>query len=238
MSPSMHSRPFQAAFQLLFLLALIPATAQAQLGTLIGADVLHAPNVDTRFMPDQQVPYVPTRLEVVDGMLKLASVSRNDIVYDLGCGDGRIVIAAARDYGAHGVGIELEPELVAEAIANAKSAGVEKLVRFEKNDLFKTDFSQATVVTLFLLPEVLRDLRPQLWKQLKSGTRVVSHGFDMGPEWPPEKTEKIGPTPIHFWTIKDEHKKPTIDGGPDQDLPSAISIGLIVLKPRARRRCS
>lgn len=203
--PSPVLRSMLAAFSL-FMLMLAPAASQAQTGSLIGVDVLHAPNVDTRFVPDQQVPYIPTRHEVVDAMLRLAGVGGSDIVYDLGCGDGRIVIAAARDYGARGVGIELEPEPLAEAGANALSAGVGGLVRFERGDIFKADFSQATVVTLFLLPEVMHKLRPHLWRQLRPGTRVVSHGFDMGPEWPPDKTVKVGPTPIHLWTIREGHK--------------------------------
>lgn len=206
MSSSLRIRPMMASLCVLLLL-FVPVTAKAQIDTLIGADLLHAPKTDARYVSELDVPYVPTRTEVVNGMLKLAEVNGKDIVYDLGCGDGRIVIAAAKEYGAKGVGIDLEPELIAEARANAKSADVEELVRFEKGDIFQVDFSRATVVTLFLLPEVLRKLRPQLWAQLKVGTRVVSHGFDMGSEWPPEKTEHIGPTPIHFWTIREEHKK-------------------------------
>lgn len=198
--------PVLAAFCLLPTLLLFSATAFAQAGTLIGADMLHAPSIDPRFVPDQDVPYVPSRPEVVDGMLKLAGVGVNDVVYDLGCGDGRIVIAAAKNYGAKGIGIDLEPELVAEAKARVSAAGVDHLVRIEQGDLFKSDVSQASVVTLFLLPEVMRKLRPQLWQQLRVGTRVVSHGFDMGLEWPPEKTVKIGPTPIHLWVIREEHK--------------------------------
>jgi len=128
------------------------------------------------------VPYVPTTEAAVDAMLKLANVKSTDVVYDLGCGDGRIVIAAAKKYGARGVGIDINPERIAEANANAKKAGVEKLVRFEENDLFLAEFREATVVTLFLLPNINMKLRPKLLEQLKPGTRIVSNTFDMG-DW-------------------------------------------------------
>jgi ribosomal protein L11 methylase PrmA len=119
-------------------------------------------------------------------MLKLADVTKTDTVYDLGCGDGRIVIAAAKDYGAHGVGIDINPERIQEAVGNAKKAGVEKLVRFEENDLFDADIHEATVVTLFLLNSVNLKLRPKLLKELKPGTRIVSNTFNMG-DWKPDK---------------------------------------------------
>ena len=132
------------------------------------------------------VPYVPTTEEAVKAMLKLADVKPADIVYDLGCGDGRIVIAAAKEYGVHGVGIDINPERIQEAKANAKKAGVEKLVRFEENDLFDADIHEATVVTLFLLNTVNLRLRPKLLRELKPGTRIVSNTFDMG-DWKPDQ---------------------------------------------------
>ena len=132
------------------------------------------------------VPYVPTTEAAVDAMLKLASVKKTDVVYDLGCGDGRIVIAAARDYGARAVGIDINPERIQEAQDNAKKAGVTNLVRFEENDLFDADIHEATVVTLFLLNSVNLKLRPKLLKDLKPGTRIVSNTFDMG-DWKPYK---------------------------------------------------
>jgi SAM-dependent methyltransferase len=132
------------------------------------------------------VPYVPTTEEAVKAMLKLADVKKSDVVYDLGCGDGRIVIAAAKEYGAHSVGIDINPERIQEAEENAKKAGVEKLVRFEENDLFDADIHEATVVTLFLLNSVNLRLRPKLLKDLKPGTRIVSNTFDMG-DWKPDK---------------------------------------------------
>jgi SAM-dependent methyltransferase len=132
------------------------------------------------------VPYVPTTTEAVKAMLKLADVRKSDVVYDLGCGDGRIVIAGAKEYGAHGVGIDINPERIQEAEENARKAGVAKLVRFEENDLFDADIHEATVVTLFLLNSVNLKLRPKLLRELKPGTRIVSNTFNMG-DWKPDK---------------------------------------------------
>lgn len=157
--------------------------------------------------PRLDVPYVPTPQPVVERMLELAKVGKDDVIYDLGSGDGRIVITAAKQYGARGVGIDLDPERIAEARANAKKAGVEDRVKFIAGDLFKADLSDATVVTLYLLNSVNRELRPQLWKQLDVGTRVVSHSFDMGEEWPPERVEKVDGSTIYYWTITEENKK-------------------------------
>jgi SAM-dependent methyltransferase len=137
-----------------------------------------------------EVPYVPTTDPAVQAMLKLADVKKTDVVYDLGCGDGRIVVAAAKNYGARGVGIDINPQRVQEAKANAKKAGVENLVRFEVNDLFKADIHEATVVTLFLLPEVNMRLRPKLLQELQPGTRIVSNTFDMG-DWKPDKELRL-----------------------------------------------
>lgn len=137
------------------------------------------------------VPYVPTSEEAVEAMLKLAGVKKTDVVYDLGCGDGRIVIAAAKLFGAHGVGIDIDPARIAEAKANAKKASVENLVRFEENDLFKADFHEASVVTLFLLTSVNMRLRPKLLQDLKPGSRIVSNTFDMG-DWKPDKEISVG----------------------------------------------
>ncbi|OGB24473.1 MAG: SAM-dependent methyltransferase [Burkholderiales bacterium RIFCSPLOWO2_02_FULL_57_36] len=153
------------------------------------------------------VPYEPSPLPVVDRMLEMAKVGKDDLLYDLGSGDGRIVIAAAKKYGARGIGIDLDPKRVDEATVNAKNAGVEDRVQFMVGDLFKSDFSDASVVTLYLFPTVNLQLRPELWRQLKVGTRVVSHTWDMGPEWPPEKTEKIQGRTIHYWTITEAQKR-------------------------------
>jgi SAM-dependent methyltransferase len=149
------------------------------------------------------VIYVPTPQPVVDAMLELADVKSRDIVYDLGSGDGRIVITAAKKYGARGVGIEIDPELVKKASANAIEAGVSDRVRFVNQNLFSSDFSEATVVTLYLLQSINERIRPTLVRQLKPGSRLVSHVFNMGPEWPPDKQLMIGGSPIFFWTIPD-----------------------------------
>jgi len=157
-------------------------------------------------LPQLDVPYVPTPQQVVDKMLDLAKVGKNDVLYDLGCGDGRIVVTAVKERGARGTGIDLDPVRIAQAKENAKKAGVAERAVFRVGDLFKTDFSAATVVTLYLLPTVNAKLRPQLWKQLKVGTRVVSHAFDMGSEWPPEKTAEVDGRTIFYWTITEANK--------------------------------
>jgi SAM-dependent methyltransferase len=154
---------------LLVLFALLSASAQAP---------------KPKRTPD--VPYVPTTEPAVEAMLELAKVTKNDVVYDLGCGDGRIVITAAKKFGARGVGIDINPERIAEARANAKKAGVEHLVKFIEQDLFESDIREASVVTLFLLSSVNLKLRPKLLAELKPGTRVVSNTFDMG-DWKPDK---------------------------------------------------
>lgn len=154
------------------------------------------------------VPYLPTTEPAVVAMLKLAGVKDSDIVYDLGCGDGRIVIAAAKEFGARGVGIDLNPERIQEANANARKAGVENKVRFVEGDLFSADIHDATVVTLFLLTSVNQRLRPKLQADLKPGTRVVSNTFDMG-DWKPEKEATVEGTDdgayfsrkLYLWTI-------------------------------------
>jgi SAM-dependent methyltransferase len=149
--------------------------------------------------PDLDVIYVPTPQDVVDATLKLAGVRPGDVVYDLGCGDGRYVITAAK-MGARGVGIDLDPQRIREANANARKAGVTARVKFIEGDLFTSDFHDATVVALFLLPELNLRLRPKLWKELKPGTRVVSHLFDMG-DWKPDRTITTSDGPVYLWTI-------------------------------------
>ena len=150
---------------------------------------------------DPDVIYVPTPQEVVDAMLALANVTANDVVYDLGSGDGRIPITAAQKYGARATGIDINPQRIQEANENLAKAGVGNKVRFLNQDLFETDISDATVVTLYLLPSLNIKLMPTL-KKLKPGTRIVSHSFDMGSEWPPEKTEDVNGRTIYLWTIK------------------------------------
>jgi ubiquinone/menaquinone biosynthesis C-methylase UbiE len=183
-------------------------TRRQTVALLLGSPILLPyANAQERARPNLDVPYVPTPPEVVARMLEIGEVKKGDVLYDLGCGDGRIVVTAAKQYGARGVGIDIDPERIREARENAKKEGVSKQVQFRRGDLFKSDFSRATVVTLYLLPQINEKLRPQLWRQLKVGTRVVSHEFEMGDEWPPEKTETVGSRRIHYWTIKPEHKK-------------------------------
>lgn len=146
------------------------------------------------------VIYVPTPTSVVNEMLRLANVTSNDIVYDLGSGDGRIVIAAARDRGARGIGIDINPERIREANENARKAGVSDRVQFRQQDLFQTNFSDATVVTLYLLQDLNVKLRPQLLSQLKPGTRIVSHAFDMG-EWKPQQVVEVDGRTIYYWVV-------------------------------------
>jgi SAM-dependent methyltransferase len=133
-------------------------------------------------------------------MLKLAGVSRKDTVYDLGCGDGRLVITAAKEFGARGVGIDLDPERIKDSVANAQKAGVTRLVKFRNEDLFDADIRDATVVTLYLWPSVNLKLRPKLLKELKPGTRVVSNLHNMD-DWEPEKQTHVDGHPIYLWTI-------------------------------------
>jgi SAM-dependent methyltransferase len=146
------------------------------------------------------VPYVPTEQNVVEEMLKLAQLRKNDIIYDLGCGDGRIVVTAAKRYGVRGTGIDMSPDRIQEATINAKNAHVTEMVTFREADLFETDLTGASVVTLYLLPQVNHRLRPKLWKELKPGSRVVSHSFDMG-DWKPDKSVKVELDNLYQWTI-------------------------------------
>jgi SAM-dependent methyltransferase len=173
---------------------------------LLSATALAAQSIAPKREPD--VPYVPTTEAAVQAMLKLADVKKTDVVYDLGCGDGRIVITAAKNLGARGVGIDINPVRIGEAKENARKSGVEQLVRFEENDLFDADIHEATVVTLFLLPHINLKLRPKLLKDLKPGTRVVSNTFDMG-DWKPEKEATVPDTDessylshkLYFWVV-------------------------------------
>lgn len=149
-------------------------------------------------------PYVPSPREVVDRMLQLAAVSKGDVVYDLGCGDGRIPITAAKVYGARGVGVDIDPQRIAEANANAKKAGVSQLVSFRLQDAMATDLTDATVVTLYLLSSSNLKLRPILTRQLKPGARIVSHAFSMG-DWKPDKVDSFTDTSgnartLYLWT--------------------------------------
>jgi len=151
-----------------------------------------------------EVPYVPTDDRVVAEMLAVANVGKDDVLYDLGSGDGRIVITAAKKFGTRGVGVDIDPERVKEANENAVKAGVTDRVRFVQQDLFQTDFREATVVTLYLLPSVNMRLRPKLLSDLKPGTRVVSHNYDMG-DWTPLKTIVVtlpeDTHTVYYWIV-------------------------------------
>jgi cyclopropane fatty-acyl-phospholipid synthase-like methyltransferase len=154
-------------------------------------------------LPEQipiNTPYVASPPEIVDVMLKLAKVGSSDTVYDLGCGDGRIVISAAKKFGARAVGIDNNPARIEEARANARTAGVTDRVSFELNDLFDADIRNATVVVVYLLPEVNIRLRARLIRELKPGARVVSHSFNMG-DWKPDKDMLVDGDHVYLWTV-------------------------------------
>lgn len=182
---------------------------------LLAALVFAAPaplHAQAQKRPASQTPdviFVPTPQEVVDDMLRLANVRKGDVLYDLGSGDGRIAITAAKKYGIRAVGIDIDPERIREASANAKKAGVTHLVQFRQEDLFKADFREATVVTLYLLPDLNVKLRPKLWNELKPGTRIVSHQFEMG-TWKPEKTLESNGRSVYFWTVPAKDKRPKL----------------------------
>ncbi len=146
--------------------------------------------------------YVPTPQPVVDAMLKMARITDKDVVYDLGCGDGRIPISAALKYGARGVGIDIDPKRIEEATENAKAAGVADKVTFRTQDLFDSDIHDATVVTLYLLPSLNEKLMPKLKKELKPGTRVISHAFDMGATWPADERGEADGKSYYLWIIR------------------------------------
>lgn len=180
----MYLRQFKVASLLLVLILSVLAVAQ-----------------DKQPRRQPEVPYVATTDEAVRAMLKLADVKKTDIVYDLGCGDGRIVIAAAKDYGAHGVGIDIDPQRIKEANDNAREAGVKRLVRFEEKDIFSADVHRATVVALFLREDFNLRLRPKLLKELKPGARIVSNTFDMY-DWKPDKQLTLGDPTAELFSRK------------------------------------
>jgi SAM-dependent methyltransferase len=154
----------------------------------------------------KDVPYVPTPPEVVEAMLKLGNAHAGDIHYDLGCGDGRIVVMAVQKFGAaRGTGYDIDPERIKEANENAKQAGVTNKAKFIIGNLFEADFRDASLVTLYLLPEVNRKLRPKLLKDLKVGSRIVSHQFDMG-DWAPDKKIEMDWRTVYLWTVTETAK--------------------------------
>jgi ribosomal protein L11 methylase PrmA len=157
-------------------------------------------------LPD--VIFVPTPHEVVEDMLRLANVKKGDVLYDLGSGDGRIPVTAARLHGVRGVGIDIDSERIREARDNARRNGVEHLVQFRQQDLFEADFREATVVTLYLLPDLNLKLQPRLLAELKPGTRIVSHQFDMG-DWKPAKKLEVNGRTVYFWVVPERKKAGT-----------------------------
>ncbi len=173
-------------------------------------------------MPDRKldnrrpdIGYIPTPPHVVDALLTLAQVTADDVLYDLGCGDGRILITAAQRFGARGVGIDIDRDRIQESIHNAEAAGVSHLVQFHCQNLYTSDFKEATVVILYLLPHLNLKLRPQLFAQLQPGTRIISHDFDMG-DWQPEAVLQIPieadeTATLYAWTIPNRNgRNPTL----------------------------
>lgn len=177
-----------AAVLIASVIAVLPIAAQ------------QAPSQQPLRRPD--IHWVPTPPAVVDAMLKLAEVKPTDVVYDLGCGDGIIVATAAQKYGAQAVGIDIDPQRVSEAKERAQKMGVSDKVEIRQGDLFEANISDATVVTLYLLRSLNMKLAPKLKKELKPGSRVVSQSFDMGEEWPPDKTVQVDGRNVYLWTIK------------------------------------
>jgi tRNA A58 N-methylase Trm61 len=176
--------------------AILKPALVANLRVLLQADPQHDPDVI----------FVPTPPAVVRAMLEVAQVTPNDLVIDLGSGDGRVVIAAARDFGARGIGVEIDAELIRTAQENARQAGVADRVQFLQEDLFQTEISAATVVALYLMPNLNLKLRSRLFKELKPGTRVVSHAFDMG-DWKPQKTLVVEGRHVYFWVVPEDAKE-------------------------------
>jgi SAM-dependent methyltransferase len=181
---------FLAGIALLALAPAVPAQQQQDKAPSRGPDVI----------------YVPTPQDVVEEMLRVAGVQKGDVLYDLGSGDGRIPVTAAKQFGIRAVGIDIDPERIREARENAKKASVTKLVQFRQEDLFRTSFREASVVTLYLLPDLNLKLRPRIWNELKPGTRIVSHQFDMG-DWKPEKKIEMNGRTIYFWTVPERKAK-------------------------------
>jgi SAM-dependent methyltransferase len=189
-----HGRPWLAG-------CILQTMERSSITSCLALTVLMAPPARA---VQVRVPYVPSPAEVVDRMLTVAGVTKDDVVYDLGSGDGRIPIAAAKTYGARGVGLDINPDRIAESRANAKAAGVEQLVQFREQDVLDADFSEATVVTLYLLASANAQLRPVITKQVKPGTRIVSHAFSMGPTWPADTVDHFKTTTgdeitIYLW---------------------------------------
>lgn len=199
----MLSRPFGRA---------VLVGAGAMLVLLLGYHLLRGPSAPpqapadfnpaqfVRERPQLDAPYVATDYEVVDAMLAMARVRPGDDVVDLGSGDGRILIAAARSHGARGLGVDIDPARIMESNANARAAGVAGRVTFRREDLFETPLANADVLTLYLAPEINQRLRPRILGEMRPGTRVVSHDFDMG-DWRPDARQQVGTATIYMWIV-------------------------------------
>ena len=179
---------------------LVPTLTVALLLFVVAAGA-QAPTTEKKPL---DVPYVPTHESLVDEMLRMAKVGKSDVLYDLGSGDGRIVITAAKRFGTRGIGYDLDPDRVSEARENARKAGVTDRVRFEQQDIFTAKIADATVVTMYLLPDVNLKLRPKLLSELKPGTRIVSHNYDLG-DWQPLQRKEMDVTGINhtlfLWVV-------------------------------------
>ena len=173
-------------------------------GSAVGISCVEQPTLGPTSLRRPDVHYEPTPPDVVEAMLRLANVKAGDVVYDLGCGDGRIVITAVREFAARGVCVDIDPQRIAESQENARTAGVTDHIRFLNQDLLVTDVSEATVVMLFLSPALNLAARPKLLRELKLGARIVSHWHDMG-DWKPQKTVRVKSNgrerPVYLWTI-------------------------------------
>jgi precorrin-6B methylase 2 len=199
----MQQRWSIVGFGLVLMVLMVQAESRTRALTLPQVAAPPAESADQKREPD--VIFVPTPPEVVDAMLKTANVTKDDVVYDLGCGDGRIPVAAARDFGARrAVGVDIDPQRIKEANENVKAANVGDRVEIRQDDLFTTDISEATVVTLYLLPTLNVKLMPKLQSELKPGTRIVSHSFDMQGQWKPEKEVDVDGRKVYLWTVPEK----------------------------------
>ena len=188
------------AFGFCVILAQAVASVYGPGGFGTATDVARAQAQESDFESKKIVPFVPTPQEVVDKMLETAEVKKGDVVYDLGSGDGRIVITAAKKYGVRAVGFEIDPDLIKKSRENIRKEGVQQLAEIRQQDILTVDVSGATVVTMYLLPDVNLQLRPTLLRQLKPGSRIVSHAFDMG-DWKPDKVVQVNGRTVYLWTL-------------------------------------
>ncbi len=188
------------AFGFCVILAQAVASVYGPGGFGTATDVARAQAQEADFESKKIVPFVPTPQEVVDKMLETAEVKKGDVVYDLGSGDGRIVITAARKYGVRAVGFEIDPDLIKKSRENIRKEGLQQLAEIRQQDILTVDVSGATVVTMYLLPDVNLQLRPTLLSQLKPGSRIVSHAFDMG-DWKPDKVVQVNGRTVYLWTL-------------------------------------